>query len=108
MPEASAGRAAMRSIPGSRQPKAILLARRSCRRFLRHRSRLFWNGGAEPGEEREEGGDLEGHLLSCRGDGDGFGLDQFQLIVPRVDLDPATEGKRRDLVGLLRVILRGR
>jgi len=47
-------------------------------------SRLFWRGGTEPGEEREERRDFEGHLVGCGGDGDGLGLDQFQLIGPRV------------------------
>jgi Flp pilus assembly pilin Flp len=46
-------------------------------------SGLFPERGAESGEEREERRDFEGHLLGCRSDGDGLGLDQFQLIVPR-------------------------
>src|ERR1039457_6065186 len=90
------------------EPKAVLLSSRSCRRFLRNRRRrFFWSGGsAETSKEREEGRDFEGHLLGCGGDSDGLGLDQFELIVPRVDLDPAPQRKRCDLVDLLRVELR--
>src|SRR5258708_2709040 len=96
----------MRSVPGS--PKLISLAglaSRSCPGFLRGRSRLFWSCGAEPNEEWEERCDFEGHLIGGGGDGNGLRLDQFELIVPRIDLYPATERQSRDLVHLLRVKL---
>src|SRR5208282_5175621 len=42
----------------------------------------------------------------CGGDGDRLGLDQFELIVPRVNFHSAAERERRDLVDLLGIELR--
>src|ERR1700720_2174434 len=86
----------------AKKRNAVLPSRRSCPGFLRDWSRFFWASRAEPGQERKEGRDFEGHFLGCGGDGHGLRLDQFELIVPRVDLDAATERQRRDLVGFLR------
>src|ERR1019366_3316020 len=84
--------------------ETFLLPRGRCRCLLLARSRFFW--GAKPGEEREEGRDFKRYLLGWGGDGHRLGLDQFELIFPRVDFHPAAERKRCDLVDLLGIELR--